>query len=166
MNSLYLSIGSNIEPERNLRECAIAIERLFLDPVWSPVYQSIAVGMDGPDFLNAVVHARTDQGITAVMLLLKNLEQSQGRIRQKNAFTNRTLDVDLLLFNDTCVDTPGLTLPRAEILNTGYVLVPLADLAPNLVHPKAKKTMMTLLHDLQATDATQISMLSKTDWSL
>ncbi len=166
MNSLYLSIGSNIEPELNLRKCAAAIQQLFHNPVWSPIYQSIAVGMDGPDFLNAVVHAQTNQGIPSLLLLLKNLEKVQGRIKQKSSFSNRTLDVDLLLFNDECIDTPGLTLPRPEILNMGFVLVPLVDLAPKLIHPTAKKTMEQLLQDLQSTDATQISMLTKTELKL
>lgn len=166
MNSLYLSIGSNIEPERNLRICASAIRRLFHNPVWSPIYQSTAVGMEGPDFLNAVVHTQTDQGIPAVILLLKDLEKNQGRIKQTSSFSNRTLDIDLLLFNNVCIETPGLTLPRPELLDMGYVLVPLVDLAPKLIHPKVNKTMEALLQDLQAADATQISMLTRSELSL
>jgi len=149
MASILLSIGSNIEPEFHFQQCAIALTKKFNNPVWSPVYRSVAVGMDGNDFLNAVVLANTDQTIDLIIELLKNIEHEHGRVRSANKFASRTLDVDLLLYDDIVLDAENITLPRTEITTAAYVLRPLADLIPNKVHPVLDKTYKALLDDLE-----------------
>ena len=149
MASIFLSIGSNIEPALHFQQCAKTLKKKFNNPVWSPVYRSAAVGMDANDFLNAVVSATTDQSIESTIELLKNIELKHGRVRNANKFTSRTLDVDLLLYDDIVLNAANITLHRTEITTAAYVLKPLADLVPNKVHPVFNKTYKTLLDDLE-----------------
>jgi len=79
MAQIYLSIGSNIEPEINLQACAKNLADHFTSPIWSPVYRSAAVGMEGDDFLNAVVVAHTMQTVESVNNTLKLIEDNHGR---------------------------------------------------------------------------------------
>lgn len=166
MNTVYLSIGSNIEPERNFVKCAAALDRLFHSSAWSPIYQSKPVGMLGPDFLNAAVRVTTALDLNTVNRQLKELELSQGRDTHSHSFSNRTLDVDLLLFNDLCISTPTLKIPRPELVAMGFVLVPMVDLSPELEHPAIHKKLQCLLRELQLSDPDQINSLSKIDLTL
>ena len=166
MNTVYLSIGSNIDPERNFVQCAADLDRLFQASNWSPVYQSKPVGMEGPDFLNAVVHILTELDLTTVARMLKDLERTQGRDVQDTAYSDRCLDVDLLLFNNVTIDSPTLVLPRPDLLTMAFVLVPMVDLAPTLEHPAVHKSMKVLLEELSASDPEQIKTLSKTELDL
>jgi 2-amino-4-hydroxy-6-hydroxymethyldihydropteridine diphosphokinase len=149
MARIFLSIGSNIEPELNLKSCASSLACHFTNPVWSPLYRSAAVGMVGDDFLNAMVMIHTEQSIESIYQLLKKIEDCHGRIRSTNKFTNRTLDIDLLLYNDAVMDTPNITLPSSEIITAAYVLIPLVDLAPDDMHPVTGKSYQDILKDLE-----------------
>lgn len=149
MAEIYLSIGSNIRPADNLRQCAIALRRLFKNIRWSPIYQSAAVGMVGDDFLNAVVHAHTANTIEQVCASLKQLEHEQGRVRTDNKFSSRTLDVDLLLYDKVVIETETLQLPRREINSAAHVLIPLVDLAGDDFHPVYAKSYRDMLSELE-----------------
>jgi len=144
----FLSIGSNIEPATHFKQCAITLESMFTDVIWSPVYQSVAVGMVGDDFLNAVIQASTEQSIDWVVETIKQIEDNQGRVRGANKFTSRTLDLDLLLYDDCVLNKNTLTLPRDEITTALHVLLPLADLVPTMHHPAIGKTYSALLNEL------------------
>lgn len=143
MNHIYLSLGSNIEPEKHLRCAMAALAQYFSDIESSPVYETPAFGFSGPCFLNSVVAAYTDQTITEVIATLKAIEVQQGRQRQQEKFSSRTLDIDLLLYND-CVTTRPIVLPREEIYHRSFVLKPLSDLAPHKVDPVLKTTYLEL----------------------
>jgi len=149
MSSIFLSIGSNIQPEFYFQQCATALAENFNCPVWSPIYRSAAVGMDGDDFLNAVVQAHTNHSIESTIEVLKKIELDNERERSTNKFSSRTLDVDLLLYDDIVLDAANITLPRAELTTVAYVLKPLADIAPDGVHPIRDKTYAALLNDLE-----------------
>ncbi len=166
MNNVYLSIGSNIAPTHNFRQCAATLEKLFTHPSWSPIYQCPPVGMQGADFLNAAVHVQTDLTIPALLQLLNELEISQGRTKAHAGFADRPLDADLLLYNDQCCNTNTLTLPRPELTNMSFVLVPMVDLAPDLVHPLEQKTLATLLQALQTENPAQVASMKKLDITL
>jgi len=146
---IYLSIGSNIDPEVHLEKCAHSFEAEFTKPLWSPVYRSAAVGMEGEDFLNAVVVAHTDKSIESTCSVLRRIEDQLGRIREENKFSSRTLDIDLLLYNDVVTNNNEITLPRAEITSALYVLAPLVDIAPLKIHPVTGKTYQVLLEELE-----------------
>jgi len=141
---VYVSAGSNIEPQRNLRSALDDLERIFGDLVVSSVYRTRAVGFEGDDFLNLVLSFATDLPPQAVVAELDRVEASAGRHREGGRFAPRTLDLDLLLFGDAVIDGPDLTLPRADVTDYAFVLGPLAELAPDLVHPVLGKSMQAL----------------------
>jgi len=104
----------------------------------------VAFGFEGDDFINLVVRIETDMSPLALKNFLTGLEDRHGRNRQSPKFSDRTLDIDTLLYDDLYLLSPALNIPRGEILEAAHVLKPLADLAPDLLHPVARKTMIEL----------------------
>lgn len=144
MSTAWLSLGSNLEPERHLVEAAIALRARFGDVVFSPVYRTPAEGFDGPDFLNAAACIDCDLGVHALNDWLHALEDLHGRQRGGPRFASRTLDIDIVLFDDLVLEGPGnLQLPRPE-LRHAFVLKPLADIAPDLALPAGGETLSAL----------------------
>lgn len=135
MADVYLGLGSNIDAGKNLRLAVAELRRLFGDLTVSPVYRSAPVGFEGPDFLNLVVALTTDRPPPEVMAEIERIHAMAGRSRGPDKFSSRPLDIDLLLHGNTVDPTPPLRLPRRDILEYGFVLRPLADIAPDLVHP-------------------------------
>lgn len=132
---VYLSLGSNIEPERHLRAAIDALQLEFGNLLVSSVYRTEAVGFDGPDFLNMAVGFDTGRTPQDLDRWLHALEDSNGRRRDVDRYSSRTLDIDIVLFGDLIVDGPGhLQIPRDE-LNQVFVLKPLAEIAPEARHP-------------------------------
>ncbi len=140
MTNAYLGLGSNQDPEKHLAAGLAALRERFGDMELSPVYRSCAVGFEGHDFLNATARIRTDVSVTELKTWLTDLEDRHGRDRSQPKFSDRALDIDILLYGDLVGDFNGLILPRDEILKYAHVLRPLADIAPNLKHPVTGKT--------------------------
>lgn len=144
MAKAYLSLGSNLEPERHLREAIRALRARFGEVVVSPVYRTRAVGFDGPDFLNAAALIDSDLDPYALDRWLHDLEDAHGRDRSGPRFGDRTLDIDLVLYGDLQLQGPGhLRIPRPE-LKHAFVLRPLADIAPEAVVPGMGRTLAAL----------------------
>jgi 2-amino-4-hydroxy-6-hydroxymethyldihydropteridine diphosphokinase len=143
VSKAYLSLGSNVEPERHLRAALDALRERFGDVVVSPVYRVTAVGFDGPDFLNAAAIVESDLDPFALVEWLRDLERDNGRVRGPVKFNDRTLDVDLVYFGDVVLDERGLRLPRDE-LRHAFVLRPLAEIAPTFVDPVRGETLDAL----------------------
>ena len=121
-----LSLGSNESPEHYLRIAVAELRARFGDVVVSPVYRTPAVGFDGPDFLNCAVAIRSDLEPQALNDWLHALEDRHGRRRDVPRFSSRTLDVDIVYFDDRVMRGDGnLQLPRPE-LKHAFVLKPLA----------------------------------------
>lgn len=135
MNQAWLGIGSNVEPERNICRAIDALRTAFPVIDLSPVYRSRAVGFEGADFINLVAVAQTAMTPLELRTWLRALEDHQGRNRNSPKFSDRVIDVDILLYDDVVMDTPELVLPRPEILRFAHVLRPLADLSPGLPYP-------------------------------
>lgn len=144
MVRVYVSLGSNIDREKNLRGGLEELREAFGELVLSPVYESSAVGFEGEPFLNLVAAFDTGQSIEAVDATLSRIEERHGRIRGEERFAPRTLDIDLLLFGDRVVQQPGLKVPRDEIMSYAFVLKPLADLAGNDLHPVSGRSFADL----------------------
>lgn len=140
MSIVYLGLGSNRNAEANIHAGIRALYRKFADTAISPVYRSAAVGFSGDDFLNCVARIETDLSPGELKRWLTELEDAYGRDRSQPKFSDRTLDIDILLCDDKAGLFGGLTLPRGEILEYAHVLKPLADLAPDLKHPETGKT--------------------------
>lgn len=137
----YLSLGSNVEPERHLRAAIEALGARFGKVRVSPVYRTPAVGFDGPDFLNAAAIVDSDLEPQALNDWLHALEDAHGRDRSGPRFADRTLDIDIVLFDDRVLEGGGnLRLPRPE-LRHAFVLRPLADIAPQAAVPGTGLTL-------------------------
>lgn len=138
---VYLGLGSNVSPEENL-SLGVRELRWHYGPLdLSLVYRSRAVGFAGDDFLNMVVGLDTAESIADIREQIERIHGLAGRERGAGRFTSRPLDIDMLLYDDEIVRGPRYTLPRPDILRYGFVLRPLAELAPNLVHPETGRTM-------------------------
>lgn len=132
---VYLGLGSNIEPERHIAAGFDALRDTFGPVACSPVYSSSSVGFSGADFLNAAACIRTAWSVGRLKTWLTELENQHGRDRSQPKFSDRCLDIDILLHGDKIGMIDGLMLPRDEILEQAHVLRPLADIAPDLIHP-------------------------------
>ncbi len=145
MSTVYLSLGSNLEPADNLRKAVAALRERFGEVLLSPLYRTAAVGFDGPDFLNAAARIHTDLDPEPLNDWLHALEARQGRRRDGPRFSSRPLDIDIVLYDERVMTGPGhLELPRRELVEQAFVLKPMADIAPDLVHPVAHRTLAQL----------------------
>ena len=144
MHRAYLSLGSNIEPEKHLRAAIAELRGCFGTLAVSPVYRSAAVGFDGPEFLNLAAGLDTDLDAPALDTWLHALEDRHGRRRGGLRYASRTLDVDIVLFDEAVIDGPGhLIVPRPE-LTQPFVLTPLCDIAPDARDPRSGRTLREL----------------------
>jgi 2-amino-4-hydroxy-6-hydroxymethyldihydropteridine diphosphokinase len=141
MPEVYVAAGSNVEPQQHLERAAAALGSEFPHVRFSPWYRNRAVGFDGADFINFVAGFPTDSPVEAVVARLQHIEALCGRARSAPRWAPRTMDLDILLYGDQVVHTPTLCLPRPDLLRRAYMLGPLADLAPDLLHPTAQVTI-------------------------
>jgi len=144
MAKVFLGLGSNIERERYIVAGLDAMARLFGDFSHSSVYDSAAIGFDGPPFLNLVVGIETEFTVSELARTLRDIEWEHGRPRNATRFSARHLDIDILTYDALVGEIEGVELPRGEILENAYVLQPLAELAPGVHHPVSGKTYAEL----------------------
>ncbi len=141
MNLAYLLIGGNLGNRiNNLNAAKKCIETEIGKVIEaSSIYETAAWGnKKQPDFLNQILIVKTKLSAKEIMQKILSIENKMGRIRtQKNA--SRIIDIDILFFNNEIIDQPGVMIPHPEIQNRKFVLVPLAALSPNLIHPILKK---------------------------
>lgn len=153
MARVYVSIGSNIERERHVRAALAALETHYGRVQCSTIYETDAVGFEGDSFYNLVVGFDTDEKPAEVLACLRDIEDSNGRIREGARFSARTLDLDLLLYDDLILEEGRLQLPRDEITRYAFVLKPLAEIAGSLRHPLTGKTYAQLWNEFPRKDA-------------
>ena len=135
MAGVFLGVGSNIERERYIVAGLDALQGMFGELALSSVYDSAAVGFEGQPFLNLVVRVETDLGVGELARRLRHIEVEHGRPVNASRYSARQLDIDILSYDDAVGLIDGVELPRSEILENAFVLCPLAELAPDAVHP-------------------------------
>ncbi|MFC4728367.1 2-amino-4-hydroxy-6-hydroxymethyldihydropteridine diphosphokinase [Coralloluteibacterium thermophilus] len=152
----WLSLGSNVAPEHHLRAGVAALREAFGTVEVSPVYRSAAVGFEGDPFLNAAARIETALDPVALDARLHAIEDAHGRRRDVPRFSSRSLDIDLLLYDDRVLRGPGhLELPRPDLAGQAFVLGPMVDLAPGLVHPTLGRTLAALWAEMGGHDRLQ-----------
>ena len=146
MAQVFLGIGSNIDREQHIISGLIALAEHFDWQQRSRVFESRAVGFDGSDFYNLVVEVTTTQSVAETFAVCKQIEQQNGRAPNSPKYSPRSLDIDMLLYDDK-VNTHEPQLPRAEITENAFVLWPLAEIAPDKVHPVQGRMFAELWHN-------------------
>lgn len=141
---VHVSVGSNEAPEAHIQHGLAALERAVGRLQRSPVYRNPAVGFEGADFFNLVVSFDTALPLQDIARCLRDIEQAEGRTRGEARFAPRTLDLDILTYGNTILTSGPLRLPRDDILEYAFVLKPLADNAPEEVHPVRGETYAAL----------------------
>ena len=145
---IFFSLGSNIEPEKNIDFAKDQLQIRYGKLLVSSTYKTKAVGFKGDDFLNLVIKASTNDRPETVINHLHDIERQTGREPGTGQFNSRTLDIDLLLYGDLI--HPSLNLPRDEILKYDFVLEPLAEIFPEGIHPIENKSYQALFFELKA----------------
>ena len=137
MPEVYVAAGSNVEPEKHLALAARELARAFPGTRFSPWYRNRAVGFEGEDFINFAAGFLTNESLESVIARLQDIEGQCGRTRAAPRWAPRSMDLDILLYGAQVLDSPAVRLPRPDLLKRAYMLGPLADLAPDLLHPTA-----------------------------
>ena len=146
-STAYLSLGSNVSPDKNIQFALDQLSQIFGETVSSSIYKTKAVGFEGSDFLNLVVKIETSLDPDGLIDRLHGIEEMTGRVTGTKAFNDRTLDIDVLIYDDY-IDL-DLNIPRDEILMYGFVLQPLAELNPEGLHPIERVSFMELWSKLK-----------------
>ncbi|RJO62733.1 MAG: 2-amino-4-hydroxy-6-hydroxymethyldihydropteridine diphosphokinase [Dehalococcoidia bacterium] len=148
--SVYLSLGSNVgDRKRNLdRAISFLSERLRIEEISSVYDTTPEDNPDQPRFLNLVAHAYTTLEPTGLLALLKGIESKLGRVPSAR-YSPRPMDIDILFYGKQVINTPTLTIPHTRIPERAFVLVPLNEIAPELVHPVSGKPVKQMLAELK-----------------
>ncbi|PIQ77684.1 2-amino-4-hydroxy-6-hydroxymethyldihydropteridine diphosphokinase [Candidatus Peregrinibacteria bacterium CG11_big_fil_rev_8_21_14_0_20_46_8] len=148
---IILSLGSNLQnTEENLAQARKLLAKYLSIEEISQLYESEPIGVENhPWYLNQVVLGNTNLTAQQLLKVAKEIEQKMGRdIHAPDSSTQmRPLDIDILFYNDECIEVTGLMVPHPRLHLRRFVLEPLAEIAPNFVHPKLQKTVRELLKD-------------------
>ena len=150
---VYLGLGANLgDRQANLAQAVELLgQRLDIEKV-SSIYETEPVGYEEqPPFLNAVCLTRTDIGPLQLLSLVKGIEASMGRVP---GFTDgpRLIDIDIILYGDMVMMDPELTIPHPRMAQRAFVLIPLAEIAPGLVHPFSGESVEEMVANVDGID--------------
>lgn len=152
----YLSLGSNLgNRQRNLKQALRLLSLQVKIDKLSSIYETEPVGyQEQPPFLNTVCQVSTNLSPYELLHLAKDIERQLGR---KPSFANapRPIDIDILIYNNKVVQAGELTIPHPRLVERAFVLVPLAEISPELVHPEKGRTISELLNNLESVGGVQ-----------
>jgi 2-amino-4-hydroxy-6-hydroxymethyldihydropteridine diphosphokinase len=151
MATVYLGLGSNESPQANLTLALRELQKRYGELAVSATYRSTAVGFDGVDFLNLAVRLQCEDSPHAICDDIERIHDLAGRVRGSEKWKSRSLDIDLLLYDDLVLDERPVRVPRDDILRYSFVLRPLAELAPDQVHPVTGRTMFEHWQEFDAS---------------
>lgn len=145
-NTAYLSLGSNIEPETNLVAAVAMLAGLTRLRAVSSVWETLPLGLASqPNFLNAAAIIETELVAEALKAqVLSPIEQKLGRVRQADKNAPRPIDIDIMLFNRQFLKLGNRYIPDPEILERSFVAIPLAEIAPDYVHPETGQSLVEI----------------------
>jgi 2-amino-4-hydroxy-6-hydroxymethyldihydropteridine diphosphokinase len=149
-NYVFLGLGSNLGERKALLDKALELisESVGRVSAISGIYETQPWGFKtGTDFLNMVVQVHTDLNPAELLTKLALIENQLGRKRSNRNYVSRTIDIDILLYGKKVINRPDLKIPHPLIQERRFVLVPLCDLAPEIVHPVINKTFAELLRE-------------------
>lgn len=144
MAKINLSIGSNIDRYQHITACLDALKIQFGELTISRVFESESVGFEGDHFLNLAVGIESKLSVGDLLKRLRQIEDNNGRIRNGPKFSSRTLDIDILTYDDCVGIIDGVDLPRDEISKNAFVLWPMVDIAADQQHPVLNKSYQAL----------------------
>ena len=153
LRTIYLSLGSNI-PDRaaNLRR---AVEQIAVSvgtvTKQSPIYETQSWGYSDGNYLNQTIAVETALAPLQLLTTINAIESALGRVRSGKGYEARTIDIDILFYDNEILDTPPLVIPHPKIALRRFVLQPTADIAPDFVHPRIGKTIRQLLEECEDT---------------
>ncbi len=149
---VYISLGSNLgDRALNLRNAIVALAPKVQSLVLSSIYETEPWGYaDQPSFLNQVIKTETTLAPMDLLVFMKDIEVQLGR-KETFRFGPRLIDLDILFYDDLILDTPRLTIPHSRITERAFVIIPLAEISPDLIHPVFKKTIQELKISVDAT---------------
>ncbi len=155
MHKGYISIGSNIDKDIHIPASLVALKKLFGPLIVSSIYESEAVGFEGDSFYNLIVEFNSSLEVKETAKSLRQIELDNGRSRNSQKFSSRTLDLDLILYDDLIINDGRLQIPRDEIERYAFVLEPLAEIAPELKHPISQINYATIWLNYDKSQLTQ-----------
>jgi 2-amino-4-hydroxy-6-hydroxymethyldihydropteridine diphosphokinase len=159
MHTVYLQIGSNLGNREGFLEKALIqiAKQIGSIGAISKIYESEPWGFYTSNwFLNQVIKVETSKSPLAILHECQSIELELGRRREAKSYTSRTIDIDILLFDDEVLESDELKIPHKYMHERRFVLMPMAEIAPNVLHPIQKKSMIELLE--QCTDELEVKL--------
>jgi len=147
MEEVYIGIGSNLEPIKNIKKVKKELKKYF-KCYFSKTYPYKSMGFKGPDFLNLVAKFSTNLDLIEVQKIFSKIETLLGRGENQHGLSNRVIDIDILLFGNKVLDEGRRSLPHKNLNDCRFVLEPLVELSPNENHPVHKKTFKEILDNI------------------
>ena len=149
LHRIFVGIGSNIDRDKNIKSCMAILKNIYGDLSISPVYESQSMGFDGPNFYNLVSSFETNESVYDLKNNLNKIENKHGRNFNETKFSSRTLDIDILYYDNLILSDDKVQIPRKEICEYDFVLKPLIDLAPHFIHPIHNLSNKDIMHKIK-----------------